>query len=202
MHKELQLQLHFWNNKLKDSNRFWIYFGTSNLIYFKLSNWVFKFKRNLQSHNLEVVDSFWNGNIFFPLKCVPIAHGVPKVLWNFCLQFKSIPKRFCSLKKKKKVLCFYFPHSSYSCILGNARSRPGAIIPEVALWSLGRLTDFTLTACFAEILYSSLTQYTSGEYHDTATFLFMFLLLQKLIVTPLQSVFLSIIICHIQYAFF
>lgn len=45
--------------------------------------------------------------------------------------------------------------------------------------------DFTLTAYFAEILYSSLTKYRPDGYHDTAALLFMFLLFQKLIVTPL-----------------
>lgn len=45
--------------------------------------------------------------------------------------------------------------------------------------------DFTLTAYFAEILYSSLTEYMSDGYHDSAAFLFMFLLFQKLIETPL-----------------
>lgn len=85
---------------------------------------------------------------------------------------------------KKKMLWFYFLHSSYYCILGNARSRPGAIIPEAAIWILGRFVDFALTACFAEILYSSLPKYRLDEWHDTAAFLFMLLFLQKLIVTP------------------
>lgn len=44
--------------------------------------------------------------------------------------------------------------------------------------------DFTLTAYFAEILYSSLTKYRSDGYHLTAVLLFMLLLFQKLIVTP------------------
>lgn len=157
----------------------------------------------MQSHNLEVVDPLWNGNVFSFLLTVLIllAHGVPKVLWNFCLQFKSIPRRFFFIKKKK-VLCFYFLHSSYSCIIGNASSRPGDMVPEAAIRNLGRITDFTFTAYFAEIFYSSLTKYRFDEYHDIAASWFMFLLLQKLIVTPLHLVFLSIIICHIQYVFF
>lgn len=40
--------------------------------------------------------------------------------------------------------------------------------------------DFTLTAYFAEILYSSLTKYRPDGYYDTAALLFMFLFFSKI----------------------
>lgn len=134
---------------------------------------------------------------FFPLTMFILLMGFQKYFEIFVCSSSPFLK---DVIKKKKALFFYFLLSSYSysCILGNARSRPGAISPEAAVWSLGRLTDFTLVAYFAEILYSSLTKCRFDEDLDTAAFLFMFLLLQKLIVTPLQLVFLFIIICHIQ----